>query len=386
MLAAAAWCCLSCEVGGQRATDAAVGIDGAQADAALERDAHANGDASAPDASNDSADTTPLDAASGEPDAASADGGGPVPEGRFGFQLFPALQLRDLLGRWNEAKAERTYELLDGLDVRWLRIGLSWKTVEQQRGVYDWAVTDMVIDELSGRGLKLLVLVGGAPDWAGTPSDDAEFTTPDDPADFAAFVRVAAARYSGRVVAWELWNEPNVPNFWGGRESTPQEYLDLMIPAAAAIKAVDPEVVVVGGCPLVQFFQEPDYGYLQGLLDAGVLEHVDVLSAHIYSPMVPEAPEHFAQVLAEVTGRVEAAGGAELWLTEVGAPSRLLVPPRTPRPQEQADMAEAVWAASRSPQRMFWFQLIDGIYHCGVVDAQLSPKPAYQRLQALAAP
>ena len=333
---------------------------------------------------DDASQNPSQDLAEGPVDIAPDAPGPPPTEARFGFQLFPALQLM-VLGQINEKKTEETLALLSALDVRWLRIGLSWKVVEGQKGTFDWKTTDKAIERLSASGLKLLVLVGGAPDWAGTPSPDAEFTTPDDPADFAAFLTVAAGRYKGKVQAWELWNEPNVPNYWGGKESTPEEYLALLAPAAAAVRAADPQVTVVGGCPLVQFFQAPDYTYLDGLLEGGVLGHVDAFSAHIYPPMTAEAPKDLEVVLGEVAARVKAHGPNELWLTEVGAPSKLLVPPHSDRPDAQADMAEAVYAASHA-HRMFWFQLIDGIYHCGVVDNQLVKKPAYDRLLGLAAP
>ena len=47
-------------------------------------------------------------------------------------------------------------------------------------------------------------------------------TPPKDMAQFARFVKAAAARYKGRGVCWQIENEPNLDVYWLG---TREEYV-----------------------------------------------------------------------------------------------------------------------------------------------------------------
>ena len=191
-------------------------------------------------------------------------------------------------------------------------------------------------------------------------------------------------RYRGRVAAWEVWNEPDNPPYWGGRQSTPQDYLDLLVPAYQAIKAADPDAKVVCGCVILLFFGPKDFTYLEGLLELGVQEYCDAISVHIYPRPVSEGAAELESDMQRVERMVRERGETDIWVTEVGTPSVALAPPHDDRSDQQADLAEVVYRLSRS-YRMFWYQLIDAQYHTGVVTTELEPKPSYQRLAESAA-
>ena len=57
-------------------------------------------------------------------------------------------------------------------------------------------------------------MIAYTPDWARAPGSS--FTAPPiDPNTFAAFAEKVVQRYHDRIGDWEIWNEPNVPVFFG---------------------------------------------------------------------------------------------------------------------------------------------------------------------------
>jgi len=91
-----------------------------------------------------------------------------------------------------------------------VRITAHWDQIEKTRGQYNWTSMDKVIDVLEISGLKALVVLKGTPTWAGNC-----VTCPPDLGAWSGFVGKIVSRYQSRVMAWEIWNEPNI-FFWSG--------------------------------------------------------------------------------------------------------------------------------------------------------------------------
>ena len=51
--------------------------------------------------------------------------------------------------------------------------------------------------------------------------------------------------YKGRVKAIEVWNEQNLHYEWGNEPLDPNRYVDMLCKAYQAIKAADPNMVVI---------------------------------------------------------------------------------------------------------------------------------------------
>ena len=62
--------------------------------------------------------------------------------------------------------------------------------------------------------MKVLVVFTGTPGWANGRFKP--LTSPNDPVDYSNAAGWLAARLSGRVSAYEVWNEPNQEGFWAG--------------------------------------------------------------------------------------------------------------------------------------------------------------------------
>jgi Glycosyl hydrolase catalytic core len=147
-------------------------------------------------------------------------------------------------------------------------------------------------------------------------------TKPQNPADYADFMRFVAARYAGRVSAWEVWNEENTSRFWSTGPS-PAEYVPLLKASYPAVKAADPGALVVFGGT-----SQNDYDFIEGAYAAGAKGYFDVMAVHPYpGPNPPEtvwglngriAPNTFTG-FREVRNSMLARGDDKpIWLTEFG--------------------------------------------------------------------
>jgi hypothetical protein len=86
------------------------------------------------------------------------------------------------------------------------------------------------------------------------------------------YVDEVTRRYRRQVRFWEVWNEPDVPAFGGGR--TPAQYVEMVRQAALVIRRNDAGVVIGGSSA------EPLKPWMTDCLKAGLAEYADVLSVH----------------------------------------------------------------------------------------------------------
>jgi hypothetical protein len=136
------------------------------------------------------------------------------------------------------------------------------------------------------------------------------------PWQYAEEIGQLAARYQGRVDAWEVWNEPNHPLFWPGRPD-PVAYARLLTLAYPAVKAADPHALVVAAGT-----SSVDLGYTERFLRER--PPFDVMGAHPYEEPLGSAPGGTANGFAalpllylqmQLFGRHE-----PIWITEFGWP------------------------------------------------------------------
>ncbi len=227
------------------------------------------------------------------------------------------------------AKREFEASLWPDLGVRVARRDLTWATLEPEKGVFDLAPADRVVDTAEGAGAEVLGLLVYGNSWAREDTDDT-CAPPLDVTDFGDYAAELAERYAGRIRRYEVWNEPNVGlRFWKPEED-PVAYAALLEEASARIREQDPEAqVALGG------LFHPDLGLNTGgpeflgavgeaLPDLGAT--VDAVGYHPYRyPFTaPESVEDhqapLADCLCQLEDQLAAMGAAEtpLWITEIG--------------------------------------------------------------------
>ena len=217
-----------------------------------------------------------------------------------------------------------TRAAISDLGAKWVRVEFRWNEAEpSSKGSYDQNVIaryDQAIDTARAAGAKVLVFVNGAPRWAS--GSRIPMTKPQNPSDYADFIRFVAARYAGRVSAWEVWNEENTQRFWSTGPS-PSAYVPLLQAAYPAVKAADPNALVVFGG-----VSQNDYGFVEGAYSAGAKGYFDVMAVHPYpGPNPPEASwsqngrigSNAFTGFREVRSSMLARGDDKpIWLTEFG--------------------------------------------------------------------
>ncbi|UCC87469.1 MAG: cellulase family glycosylhydrolase [Anaerolineales bacterium] len=191
----------------------------------------------------------------------------------YGIQVDPRGNKADNIGH------------IQALGFRWVKLQMPWKDVEPNPGNYQWGMWDDVIGTYSGAGIKVLLSIPKAPDWARPPGTDLSVEGPPaDYATFAYFLGQVTQRYQGRVQAIEVWNEQNLWYEGGGAPMPPEQYVAMLAAAYQAIKAADPNMIVVSGAPTpagdVGGAAIDDISYLSAMYAAGLKEVSDAIGAH----------------------------------------------------------------------------------------------------------
>ena len=231
-------------------------------------------------------------------------------------------------------------------NATWLRVVLDWFRVEPVKGLYDWAYIDRVVDSARAHDLKVLLVIGFAPEWARPPGTSWS-APPQNASDFAAFAGAAVARYGSRVSNWEIWNEPNSSDYFGSTGDAATRYTDLLRAAYVAIKKLQPAATVLsagmsrtGEIPPAKFLEQMYALGAKGFFDAAAM-HPYVspggLAADSYGGWSAVADMHNVMVS-------QGEGSKKIWMTELGAPT--MPPPLGVSQEEQAEQITEVLAAA----------------------------------------
>lgn len=242
------------------------------------------------------------------------------------------------------ADRDRALELVRGAGLGWVRQQIHWKDHQSSDRTIVWGELDSIVGAAERRGIKLLLSVTQAPDWAtGIPGvsglPDQEHLD-----SYAAFVGALAHRYRGRVQAYEIWNEINLaPENSEQAVPPPDYYVELLMRAYRSIKANDPGAIVVS-TPLAptewrgdQRLAVSDVTYARALFaDERFWRFQDYVGVHVFGcanppdSMWPERPgsgpgwvdsrEFYFRRVEDIRQAMVDAGHGErqVWITEFG--------------------------------------------------------------------
>jgi hypothetical protein len=219
-----------------------------------------------------------------------------------------------------------------------LRVDVGWASIEPDRkGQFnDWYVSklDHVVAGANRRGLKLLLTFWETPCWASSAPEslkqgcsgswwarNVQRYAPRNAQDYADALAWAVRRYGSRVNAWEIWNEPNHPDYLKADDQA-AAYAPLVRAAYPAAKHADPGTTVVAGS-----LADSDFAFTERLLKLGVGGNFDAWSVHPYSedrsPLSPGVPGWSQASMSAGVPQVRSTllrygQNKPLWLTEFG--------------------------------------------------------------------
>jgi hypothetical protein len=344
--------------------------------------------------------------------------------GAAGAAPIMALQ-DDQLPNLDGPVLEQRLDLLAATGTRVSRLDILWRDVAPTRPAdardpadpaYRWGRYDAIVKGLVRRGITPIISYYKAPAWAARlPREEASAPRT---ADGAAFIGAVARRYSGTfpdpaggtlplVRRIEVWNEPNIAQFWypqcrrqGGRYvlDSARAYAALLTAGYREIKRASPTAIVVGGVagPVGDSVCTSSDSSVGTLDFAEVLVRerapLDAWSQHLYpigSPLRAYFVPSWA-TMPQLTRLVDKLRrGAPIYVTETGYHTSYNRYHRyfVSEAQQAAWVDETYRAASRYPrvEVAVWFNLQDNPFWTGgLLHADLSRKPAYDRFSRLA--
>lgn len=244
----------------------------------------------------------------------------------------------------------------------WAKVQLRWESLESSKGNINWGLIDDVVNRTSAAGVRLIVSVVTAPSWSRPGNTDWGVPGPPaNPQDFADFVGAIAARHTGKVHAYEIWNEQNLWYEWGGRgrRLNAGQYVDLLKASYIKLKATDPSAVVVSGALTPTGFNDGDTAYddvqfMQMMYAAGMKNYCDAVGVHanVVQPFAAELPPGQANHPSFYFRRFEQIreimvqygdGNKQIWFTEFGWPSSSNPHPDYPNAREISEENQAAW-------------------------------------------
>ena len=195
---------------------------------------------------------------------------------------LPELKIPDGFGVNIHFTGEpKNLDLIAEAGFKFIRMDFSWSGIERTKGVYDFEKTgyDALTNGCTKRGIRILYIL----DYSNRLYESEQSVRTDaGRAAFAAFARAAAKRYAGKNVLWEIWNEPNIKQFWSPQPGV-DDYCKLVEAAAQALKKADPNAFVVAPATSTIPFD-----WLENCFKKGLLNWIDALTVHPYRPQSPE--------------------------------------------------------------------------------------------------
>jgi polysaccharide biosynthesis protein PslG len=183
----------------------------------------------------------------------------------------------------------RALTLTKNAKFNWIRQQVAWEDLQSAPGTdcyrICWGELDAIVDDANAQEVNLLISVVRSPGWA-TANGGEGMPSRENFGEFANFMGQMAARYRGRVPAYQVWNEQNLAVENAGQVADANYYVDMLVAAYDAIKANDPGAIVVSGPPTSTNTERSDIAtgdldyYRTMFQNPNFRTHVDVIGAH----------------------------------------------------------------------------------------------------------
>jgi hypothetical protein len=238
------------------------------------------------------------------------------------------------LGDLNAEQLDARMAGIAASGAKWVRFDFNWANIQPDNAkTYNWGVYDKLVLAAQKHKLYILGILDYTPVWARSSAcTDSDKCRPANNDQFAQFARTVSNRYKNRGLHyWEIWNEPNNPQFWQPA-ANPTDYTRLLQATAKALRAEDKEAYIITAGLSPQETEGPAYApidFLAGVYKAGGKSSFDAVAHHPYTfPISPKSSPYHAwtQMSDDKAGMrglmiKNGDGKKKIWITEIGAPT-----------------------------------------------------------------
>jgi hypothetical protein len=144
-----------------------------------------------------------------------------------------------------QPQAPAALSLASQARLGWVRVGLYWQEIEPVPGQDTFDAYDALLAQARANDLNVLAILAYSAQWCTTaPTDPTWNPTHYPPLDLSmwrGYVAAVVERYKDRIHHWEVWNEPDLPQFWSGSFGLLDSNLSPR-PAYASLAQLAPEV------------------------------------------------------------------------------------------------------------------------------------------------
>jgi len=277
------------------------------------------------------------------------------------------------------------------LGVKWVRLAFTWQDI-QPNSANDFLTSqyDAVVKALEVADINVLGLICYSTSWAN--GHQSQFVPPTSPATYGNYASKLASHFGPMGVhTWEIWNEPNVGNFWSPAPD-PAAYTALIKAAYFAIHQVDSGATVITA-GLSQPSNSPTTidarEYLGDIYHDGGKPYFDAVGDHPYgrenwAKMFSTSPSFLSIMVTN------GDGNKKIWVTETGTPTGTASGAVTER-QQAAEVIQSYANAVAYPWigPIFWYDYMDDCDNAadpecnfGLKKETGSKKPSYAAYQA----
>ncbi len=199
--------------------------------------------------------------------------------------------------------------------------GVTWGSLEPQQGAWKFEQLDRYVALATTKKVEILLTLGQTPRWASArPNDESPYENPGWPAepaqlkDWRNYIRTVATRYKGKIHYYEIWNEPDLKQFYTG---SVDKMVELAREAYTIIKQVDNTSIVLSPGATNG---TPDFKWQKSFFRQGGGKYADVIAQHFYPQTLTSLPEELADYIGQIKAIMAEFGlsGKPLWNTEAG--------------------------------------------------------------------
>lgn len=270
------------------------------------------------------------------------------------------------------------------LGVSMVREDATWSQIEPAPGQYNFSTLDPSMYAFQQNNLSPLLILDYTNrlyDHNQTPYDSAGLMA------FANYAKAVVAHYGSQLTAVEVYNEYNGIFSTGPCAIKASCYAQMLQATYPAIKAVRPDVTVIGG---VAF--SADLSWFRQLFQQKALHDMDAVSDHPYTTSMLISPEMEGtkMQMENLKALIKSDNGGTtkpLWVTEMGWPTSFLHADE----HTQADylVRAAVLCLAAGVHKFFWYDLLNdgtstfndednfGLLSQPDYSGLYTPKPAY---------